>query len=306
MDVAVVEAEITPDQANDGQIRRIRPERHSAARQDRPASKVLRAGELSSQSRLAYAWLAHQCHELTVALTHPRCERPKLSHLGFASHESRQAARDRHLKARPDRAAVLQLIRLHRRRQTFDRDGPHRAGAHVPLDETQGVHARENRPRRRCLFHPRRQVGGLADRRVVHVQVVADRPHHDFARVESHADLHRGMRARALGVAAQLIAHPERGVAGAYGMILVGNRGAEQRHDAVAQDLVDDPFEVMHGLDHQVEDRVEDLTRVLGVESREQLHRPSDVREEDRHLLALALDGRSRLEDLLDEMPRRV
>src|SRR5206468_11383500 len=41
----------------------------------------------------------------------------------------------------------------------------------------------------RSLFHARRQVGGLPHCRVVHVQVVADGPHHHLARVQADPDL---------------------------------------------------------------------------------------------------------------------
>ena len=41
----------------------------------------------------------------------------------------------------------------------------------------------------RQLFHAGGEVAGLADGRVVHVQVVADRADDHLARVEAHADL---------------------------------------------------------------------------------------------------------------------
>ena len=44
--------------------------------------------------------------------------------------------------------------------------------------------------RRGQLLHARRQVRRLAHRRVVHVQVVADRPHHHLPGVEPDPDVH--------------------------------------------------------------------------------------------------------------------
>src|SRR5207244_8469407 len=45
--------------------------------------------------------------------------------------------------------------------------------------------------RARGLFHARGEMRRLTDRRVVHVQVIADRADHDLAGVEPDADLHR-------------------------------------------------------------------------------------------------------------------
>ena len=40
--------------------------------------------------------------------------------------------------------------------------------------------------------------------------------------------------------------HPQRCSHGALGVVLVGDRGAEQGHDGVAEDLVDSPTEAGH------------------------------------------------------------
>ena len=76
-------------------------------------------------------------------------------------------------------------------------------------------------------------------------------------------------------------------------MILVRERRAEQRHDAVAHHLVDGAFVAVHRLHHAFEDRVEDLARLFGVAVREQLHRALQVGEQHRDLLALAFQRRS-------------
>ena len=63
-----------------------------------------------------------------------------------------------------------------------------------------------------------------------------DRAHHDFARVDPDAALDR---AAAVGddlrrIAFQLLLHPQRRIERALRMVLVGDRRAEQREDAVA------------------------------------------------------------------------
>ena len=44
-------------------------------------------------------------------------------------------------------------------------------------------------PRLRHLLEPRGQVGGIADRRVIHPEVIPDFPHHDQPRVQAKAHL---------------------------------------------------------------------------------------------------------------------
>ena len=96
--------------------------------------------------------------------------------------------------------------------------------------------------------------------------------------------------------------HPERRVAGAHGVVLMGQRRAEEGHDAVAHHLVDRALVAVDGVHHALEHRVEELARLLGVAVGEQLHRALEVGEEDRDLLALAFEGGLGGEDLLGEV----
>ena len=58
------------------------------------------------------------------------------------------------------------------------------------FDQVQGRRRDQHRPRKRELLHARGEMRRLTDRRVVHVQVTADRADHDFAGVEADTDLH--------------------------------------------------------------------------------------------------------------------
>ena len=108
------------------------------------------------------------------------------------------------------------------------------------------------------MFHPRGEVSRLADGRVVHVQIAADRAHDDLAGVEADTVLHfDAVRAtRLVRVALQRVLHPQCRVAGAHGVVFVGDRGAEQRHDAVAHHLIDGAFVVVRRLHHVLEHRI--------------------------------------------------
>jgi hypothetical protein len=100
--------------------------------------------------------------------------------------------------------------------------------------------------------------------------------------------------------------HPERRVAGPHGVVLVSDGRAEEGHDAVTHDLIDRPLVVMHGLHHVLEDRIEDLPRLLGVAVGEKLHRALQIGEQHRDLLSFALERRPGGEDGLRQMPRGV
>ena len=93
-----------------------------------------------------------------------------------------------------------------------------------------------------------------------------------------------------LSVAPDRLLHAQRRVAGAHGVILVGERGTEQRHDAVAHHLVDRALVAVHRLHHALEHRVEDLARLLRIAVGQQFHGALEIGEEHRDLLALAFE----------------
>ena len=85
-------------------------------------------------------------------------------------------------------------------------------------------------------------------------------------------------------------------------MILVRDRRAEERHDAVAGELVDEALEALDALGEDREEALHDAAPLLRVELLGELHRALHVGEEHRHLLALAFEGGLRLQDLLGEV----
>ena len=105
-----------------------------------------------------------------------------------------------------------------------------------------------------------------------------------------------------LRVPAHRLLHAQRGVAGAHRVVLVGERRAEERHDAVAHHLVHGALVAVHRLHHPLEHRIEQAARLLGIPIGEQLHRALEIGEQHRDLLALALEGVARGQDLLGEV----
>ena len=76
-------------------------------------------------------------------------------------------------------------------------------------------------------------------------------------------------------------------------MVLVRDRRAEQREDAVAGGLHDVAVVAMDRVHHQLERRIDDRARLLGIEVLHQLRRALDVGEQRRDRLALAVERSS-------------
>jgi hypothetical protein len=72
-------------------------------------------------------------------------------------------------------------------------------------------------------------------------------------------------------IAVDGLLHGECGIAGSHGVILVSEGRAEERHDAIAHDLVDSTLVTVHRLHHALDDGIQELARLLGVAVGEQL-----------------------------------
>jgi hypothetical protein len=144
----------------------------------------------------------------------------------------------------------------------------------------------------------------LSDGGVVHVQVTADRAHHDLAGVEAHADVHRGAAGplELVRVEVHPPLHSQCGVAGSHRVVFVSQRGAEERHDAVAHDLVHGTLVAVHRLHHALDHGIEEFTCFLGIAVGQQLHGALQVGEEHRHLLAFPFEGGFGVQNFLSEV----
>jgi hypothetical protein len=174
----------------------------------------------------------------------------------------------------------------------------------LPFGEPGEGLGRQDAPRRGELFHPGGEVRGLADRAVLHGEVVVDASEDDLARIQPDPDL-RILVARPsppLLLGADSLHHLQGGVPGPQRVVLVGERCTEQRHDAVTHDLVHGAFVGVNRFHHPLDDRVEDLAGLLGIAAGHELHRALHVGEEHRDLLAFALERGLGDEDLLGQM----
>src|SRR5207247_1173962 len=230
------------------------------------------------------------------------------SELALAADEAREAARPGTLEAAPDLARASQLEHSHGN-----------AGALETLFATveEVVEARGEVPRLlghsdaarwRQLLYPGGEPDDVPLRGVVHAQVVADPPHDDLAGVQAHPprDLEPALARHVFGQRAELARQIEGGRTGALGVVLVGDRGAEERHDAVAGVLVDGPLVSVNAARKDPEQTIEQPMPFLWIDALRELHRAHDVGEEDGDQLALAPERALGRKNLLDEMPRRV
>jgi hypothetical protein len=133
----------------------------------------------------------------------------------------------------------------------------------------------------------------MPNRRVFGVSLAsADRPHHRLARIGPDPYLERRLAfaSELLGVAAHVFLHPQRRVKRPQRMVLVGDRGAEQREDPIAGGLHNVAVIAMDRVDHELQGRIDNAARLLGVEVLHQLHRALDVGKQRRDRLALAIE----------------
>jgi hypothetical protein len=145
-------------------------------------------------------------------------------------------------------------------------------------------------------------------RGVVHAQVVADPPHDDLAGVQPHPhrELEPALAPHVLGERAELARQVQGGRTGALGVVLVGDRSAEECHDAITGVLVDGPLVSVNAAGEDPEQAIEQAMPFLGIDALRELHRAHHVGEEHGDKLALAPERALGRQNLLDEMPRGV
>ena len=84
-------------------------------------------------------------------------------------------------------------------------------------------------------------------------------------------------------------------------MVLVGNGGAKQGHNAIAEHLIHRALEAMHRLHHAL-GGVEELLGGFGIEAPDEFGGILEVGKQHRDLLAFAFQGRAGGKDFVAEM----
>ena len=171
--------------------------------------------------------------------------------------------------------------------------GPSGFKRKISGDDSLGILADDDRAGRRDRLQARGEICGVADGRVLGVaRAGLNRAHNDFAGIDANAnfDWRATLGAQPRPVIAQLILHAQSRVERPLRMVLVGDRRAEQREDAVAGRLHDVAVEVLHRLDHQAQRGIDERLRFFRVDVLHQLGRTLDIGEERGDRLAFAGD----------------
>src|SRR3984893_4266531 len=148
------------------------------------------------------------------------------------------------VEATPDRTWTPQVEHPHRDARALEVLLPAVEEVEETRREPRGLLGHADAARPRQLLHTGGEPDDVPLRGVVHAQVVADSPDDDLARVEAHPhrEIEPALAPHVLGERPEIARQLERRRAGALGVVLVGDRGAEERHDAVTGVLVDRPL----------------------------------------------------------------
>src|SRR3989441_4442855 len=212
------------------------------------------------------------------------------------------------VEAGPDRTRTPQVEHPHRDARALEVLFPAVEEVEETRREPCGLLGHADAARRRQLLNAGGEPDDVTLRGVVHAQVIADSADDDLAGVEAHPhrEIEPALAPHVFGERPEVARQLERGGAGALGVILVGDRGAEERHDAVAGVLVDGPLVAVDTVREDPEEAIEEAMPFLGIDALGELHRAREIGEEDGDRLALAFEGALPGEDLLDEVARCV
>src|SRR5262249_20889187 len=136
------------------------------------------------------------------------------------------------------------------------------------------------------LLESTRDVRRITDGGVVHPEVVADLADDDETGIHADPDLELLTLPRRLaGPLSHRALDAERGQYRAACVILPGERRAEERHEAVAEKLVDGALVAVDFAEAHLEEPFQQTVHRFGPEDLGEWRRIGEVAEENRHLL---------------------
>ena len=263
--------------------------------------------ELEEEPRLPDPGLADEPDGLAPAFLDGGEEIQQRRELPVAADEVAEPVGAQALERRAARPHAEESNHDDRLAPALDLNGSDALAADVALDEPPRRLARENRARLGQLLEAGGEVGGVADRRVIHAQVVADRAHDDETGVKAHPDRQRDLGPPdGDGAVAERAGDAEGGERRAACVILVREGRAEERHEAVAEELVDRALVAMHLGEGGLEEGIHENVHSLRPEPLGQRRGADQVAEEHGDGFALAFQRAPGGEDPLGEVPRRV
>ena len=252
--------------------------------------------ELPLQPRLPGPGLADEAQHLGAPRPHVVEGRLHPAKLALAAHEGRGQPEALEAAGRArGRERAQQAMDPHRLALALERDLLARGEREGVMGELIRRVADQDLARRRRALQARGGVDGVAGHRVGGVGGRADPARHDRAGVDPDVQRERPPHPPlpAEIERAHPLAHQEGGAQAALGIVLVRARGAEDRHDRVTHELLDEALVALDRRGHLAEEIALDGAHVLGVESFAERGEPGQVREEhgDRAAVALGRGG---------------
>ena len=288
--VGVVDAEEAPHHLEGGGEGGLAPMVEAAADGDREAGLGRAPRDLGAEPGLADSRLADEGERRSLAGESPVEGLREARELPFTPDErgarsgARRRLRDGEAPLQPeDRHRLLLPLGLDRRKLVEVEEGSRRAP-----DRLRDV----DLPPLGRRLDPLRGVHRVPHHGVVPLPLGADRAGDDHAAVDADVDRQRDRQLRVQ--ARERLLHFERGAAGPLRVVLVGDRRAEERHDAVADELVDHPAVARNRLAERLEAAVHDHRHLFRVELLAHGREAGDVGEEDGDDLPLAARQRRR------------
>ncbi len=152
------------------------------------------------------------------------------------------------------------------------------------------------------------EVGGVADGRVVHLEIVADGADDDRSGVDADAgrQLESAPSVKTVVEVAERLLDLPGGAHGTIGRVLVRHRRAEERHHPVTGELVDDAFEAIDLVKRQLQVLIEQIAIFLGIEAFGDRRGADEITEQHGHQFSLAGDRSLNVTDLVGEILRNV
>ena len=110
-------------------------------------------------------------------------------------------------------------------------------------------------------------MGRLANRGVIHVEIIANGAHHHLTSVQPDAYLERDPVAPLDfgGILLDGVLHAERRIAGPHRMVLQCYGGTKEGHDAVTHDLIHGAFVAVHSRHQALQHRIKELAGLLRI-----------------------------------------
>jgi hypothetical protein len=289
--VGLPDVEIVPQERKDGQEGDVIGVGDSACSADGDPSPLGVAGELVTKPTFAYPCLADDAYHLGMTGFGQRQGVFQYGEFPVPTDQRRRA--DRRTDTGRERSA--EHMDPKRRGGALHRPRTPRLKPKPTVDQPGRVLGQIGVPRLGDRLHPLGQADGVPQRRRVERQVAADPADDHLPRVQPqpHMQLEALLRPELVGVLTDRLRQMPGGMTGPAGMVLLSHRRPEQRHDAVAGELVHRPAELRDPFGQNGDEPGHDPRPDLRIQPLLQVHRPGHIGEENGDVLPFAA-GRAR------------